>query len=154
MSFFENFYRALIYIGDSLQSLFLLAVRLFWGYQFFETGKGKLSHISDIAHYFASLNIPWPTFSAYLAGTTECIGGLCLILGLASRFVSIPLMITMTTALLTADWDSVKNLFDNPSTLLSAAPFTFLMAALIIFIFGPGYFSIDRLLEKYFGYKK
>lgn len=150
---FRKFYEALIYVGDSLQSLFLLGVRLFWGYQFFQTGKGKLLNIETIADYFASLHIPWPTFSAYMAGTAECLGGLCLIFGFASRLVSLPLICTMFVAFLTADFDALKGAYEEPAKLLSSTPFTFLLAALIIFIFGPGNYSIDRLLERFYGKK-
>ena len=36
----EKFYRWLIALGSALRSPLLLAVRLFWGWQFFLTGKG------------------------------------------------------------------------------------------------------------------
>ena len=38
----EKFYRWLIALGSTLRSPLLLAVRLFWGWQFLLTGKGKL----------------------------------------------------------------------------------------------------------------
>ena len=38
---FKNFYTKLTEVGDSLQSLFLLGVRLFWGYQIFKQGGGS-----------------------------------------------------------------------------------------------------------------
>ena len=47
----------------------------------------------------------------------------------------------------TAEWDVVKGAYENPTQLLSSAPFTFLMAVLIIFVFGPGRYSLDRFLE-------
>lgn len=153
MSFLENFFKALVHIGSVLHSYFLLAVRLLWGFEFFQTGKGKLMHISDITHYFASLNIPWPKFSAYLTGATELIGGICLILGLGSRLVSLPLMVVMVTAYITTDREALLNFFENQTPVLTAAPATFLIALLVIFIFGPGRFSIDRLIENYYSHK-
>lgn len=153
MSFFENFFRGLVHVGSSLHSYFLLAVRLFWGYLFFQTGKGKLLNIDDVAQFFASLNIPWPKLNAYLSGTTECIGGLCLIFGLASRLVSLPLMFLLATAYATAHKDALQTFFENQTPLLTAAPATFFMAALIIFVFGPGRFSLDRLIENHYSHK-
>ncbi|MDQ3115016.1 MAG: hypothetical protein M3Q86_00120 [Verrucomicrobiota bacterium] len=39
----EKLYRWLIAIGNALRSPVLLIIRLFWGWQFFLTGKGKLT---------------------------------------------------------------------------------------------------------------
>lgn len=150
---FKKFYATLVYVGNALQSLFLLGVRLFWGYQFFQTGRGKLLNIEKIATYFDSLNIPFPAVNAYIAGTIECLGGLCLIFGFASRFASLPLICVMCVAFMTADFEALRGAFEEPSKLLSSTPFTFLLAALIIFVFGPGNYSIDRLLERFFGKK-
>lgn len=149
----KRFYACLISLAEYLQSPFLLLVRLFWGYQFFQTGLGKLHHIDSIASYFASLHIPLPLFNAYLVGTIECVGGLCLLVGLASRLVALPLICILITALLTADREAVMTVLSNSKALLSAAPFTFLLAVLLIFIFGPGCYSLDGLIKRY-GMKK
>ncbi len=141
-------YRLLVRAGESLQSPLLLAIRLYWGWQFFETGKGKLMDIPGKTEFFQRLHIPFPKFNVYLAGGTECFGGLLLLAGLGSRLVSIPLIFTMTIAYLTADIDSVKHLFDDPDKFVSAAPFLFMLAAVIVFCFGPGAFSLDWLIAK------
>lgn len=154
MLFLEKFFRGLVSMGSFLHSYFLLAVRLFWGYLFFQTGMGKLIHIDEIISYFSALNIPWPTLNAYLAASTECIGGLCLIFGFAARLASIPLMFTMIIAYLTAHRDTWETFFENQTPVLTALPATFFLAASIIFIFGPGRFSVDRLVENYFSHKK
>jgi len=149
MSIFKRFYLKIISIGNTLQSPFLLAIRLFWGMTFFMTGLGKLMNIDPVIGYFTSLNIPMPAFNAYLASYVECIGGACLFLGIASRLVAIPLMCNMIVAYLTAETQSIVMLFQNPLNFVTRTPFTFLFASLIIFIFGPGIFSIDYLMEKY-----
>jgi len=148
-NFFKGFYLVLIAIGNNLQSLFLLAVRLYWGWQFFITGIGKFSNIEKIADYFRSLHIPFPELNTYLTASTETIGGMCLLLGLASRLVSIPLAFAMSVALATAHIDAVKTIFEDPQNFVSQPPFNFLLAAIIVFIFGPGKFSIDFLLERF-----
>lgn len=150
MKFCKGFYLTLIAIGNFLQSFVLLAIRLFWGYQFFVSGFGKLSNIEHVIEFFKQLHIPMPVFNAYLVGGTECIGGLCLIVGLASRLVSIPLAITMTVALLTARETNGGTIFENPQSIVDQPPFAFLLTAILIFVFGPGKFSIDFLLEKFF----
>ncbi len=44
-------------LGDNLQSILLLIIRLYWGWSFFQTGKGKLMNLDRTASYFATLNI-------------------------------------------------------------------------------------------------
>jgi putative oxidoreductase len=138
----------LISIGTKLQCFLLLAIRLFWGWQFFRTGKGKLMHLDRTAGFFESLNIPLPKVNAILAGTTEAAGGLLLLLGLGSRIVSVPLMFVMVIAYATADQEAVQAIFSDPDKFTSASPFLFLLAALIIFCFGPGKLSLDALLKR------
>jgi putative oxidoreductase len=68
-------YRLLIRMGEKLPSPSLLALRLYWGRQFFLTGQGKLMHIDKVTHFFQNLHIPFPAFNVVLAGGTECIVG-------------------------------------------------------------------------------
>ncbi len=133
-------YRLLIRAGESLQSPLLLAIRLYWGWQFFGTGKGKLMDIANKTEFYQSLHLPFPKFNVYLAGGTECFGGLLLLVGLGSRLVSIPLIFTMTIAYLTADIETVKHIFDDPDKFVSAAPLVFMVASVIVLCFGPGAF--------------
>ena len=57
-------YEALVKAASSFQSVFLMAVRLYWGWQFAQTGWGKLQHIPKVTAFFTSLGIPAPAFSA------------------------------------------------------------------------------------------
>ena len=131
-----------------LQSPLLLVIRLYWGWQFFQTGKGKLMNLDRTAGFFQSLNIPHPHLNAVMAGCTECFGGLCLLLGLGSRILTIPLIFTMSIAYLTAESDALHAFFSDPDKFVSAAPFEFMLAAIIVMVFGPGKFSLDCLLAK------
>jgi putative oxidoreductase len=133
--------------ASSLQSLFLLCIRVHWGWQFFQTGLGKLTHIEKIISFFQSLGIPLPTLNAYLSGTTECLGGLCLLFGFASRLVSLPLIFTMIVAYATAEHEALQSLFSDPDKFTSADPFLFMLTAIIVLIFGPGLISVDTLIR-------
>jgi putative oxidoreductase len=126
----------------------LLAIRLYWGWQFFQTGKGKLMNLDNTTSFFIDLSIPFPTLNAILAGSTECFGGLLLLTGFASRLTAVPLIFTMVVAYLTADRDKVTSLFDDPDAFVTAAPFLFLFAAVIVFTFGPGRFSVDARIGR------
>ena len=67
--------------ATSLQAPFLLAIRLYWGWQFWQSGTGKLADISKVTDYFTSLGIPFPHFNAYFIAYLEAVGGILLILG-------------------------------------------------------------------------
>jgi putative oxidoreductase len=156
----RDWYRAEIRCLSYLQPVLLLALRLYFGWGFFKAGLGKLQHIGNTAEYFAGLDIPLPTLNAYLAGATECFGGLLLLLGAASRVVTIPLIFTMLVAYSTQHIDELRPLWTllndgryNPASFFKAAPFPYLLTALIVLLFGPGAFSIDGLLAWFFDRK-
>jgi putative oxidoreductase len=150
ISFLKSTYFLLIKVGNGLQPLVLLAMRFFWGWFFFSGGRDKLSNIAPIADYFHSLGIPLPELNAYIAGSIECVGGFCLMIGLAARLVSLPLMVVMIVALATAHHEAFANIFTDPLNFTQQTPFNFLFVALLIFIFGPGALSCDALLKRLF----
>lgn len=144
-------YARLLTVANSLQSPLLLFVRLYWGWQFWQTGWGKLQDISKPIAFFTQLGIPFPVFNAWLVALLECVGGILLFVGLASRLISIPLVIDMAVAYITADREALKSFFSEPGKFYAADPYTFLFASLLILIFGPGMFSIDHLIAKHVG---
>src|SRR6266849_8118562 len=126
-----------------LQSPLLLAVRLYWGWQFFQTGLGKLMHMPKVVEFFTSLGIPFPALNAYFVSSLECIGGALLFLSLGSRVIALPLTIDMLVAYITADREALFSIFADPGKFGAADPYTFFFAALFVLIFGPGKISID-----------
>lgn len=152
---FQCGYRLLIKAASYLQSPTLLLMRLYWGWEFFGTGRGKLMNHDKVAGYFQTLHIPAPGFNAWLAGGTECFGGLLLLLGLGSRLVSLPLIFVLIIAYVTAESDALKAIFSDPDKFTGATPFLFLVACVMVLAFGPGVFSLDWILEKkVFGKRK
>src|ERR1700751_628410 len=149
-------YELLAVGATALQSPFLLLLRLYFFWQLFQTGRGKLSNIGKVSEFFASLGIPLPTLNAYFIGSLECFGGLLLIAGLASRPLALLIVIAMIVAYLTADLGAVTKLFripPHPHQFFKGDPFPFLLAALIILAFGPGKISLDALIAKFTGQK-
>jgi putative oxidoreductase len=140
----------LVRAASYLQPVVLLLVRLFWGYQFFLAGKGKLENIERPIEGFTKLGIPLPEFNAYLVGWTECLGGLLLVFGLVSRLVSIPLAFAMCVAMATAHRAELFKLFSDSDAFFGAAPLPFLIASLLILAFGPGKISLDYAIDKLF----
>jgi putative oxidoreductase len=146
MQLVERYYRLLVRVSSSLQSPFLLAVRLYWGWQFMQTGWGKLNDVGKVVQFFTSLGIPAPALNAYFVSVLEFGGGVLLILGLGSRLIALPLVIDMFVAYLTADREALFSIISNPDKFMGVAPFTFLIASLVVLIFGPGRVSADALL--------
>jgi putative oxidoreductase len=134
-----------------LQPWFLLAVRLYWGWQFVQTGWGKLHNLDHVTQFFISLNIPAPHASAILCGSAEFFGGIFLILGLLSRLTAFVLFINMTVAYWTGDRVALGSIFSDPGKFYAADPYTFWFAALLILIFGPGALALDLLLRRRWG---
>ena len=131
-----------------LRSPVLLVLRVFWGWQFVQTGWGKLMNLERTAGFFANLGIPVPHANAVLAGGTECLGGCLLVLGLYARLASVPLMVTMLVAYATAEKAALAAITSDPDKFTAAAPFLFLLVTVIVLAFGPGTFSLDRLLNR------
>jgi len=133
-----------------LQSPLLLAVRLYWGWQFAQTGWGKLHNLAKITSFFANLNIPFPAVNAHFISGLEFFGGILLILGLGSRLIGLLLAGNMLVAYWTADHEALTSIFSDPGKFYVADPYTFLFTSVMILIFGAGLFSVDTLLAKRF----
>ena len=142
----EKLYRLLIAAAASLQSPFLLAVRLYWGWQFCQDGYGKLTHLEKVTEFFGSLGLPAPGMTAAFVGGLELLGGVLLILGLGSRLISLLLTGNMLMAFVTADREALFSVFSDPDKFYGAAPYTYLFAVVIVLIFGPGAFSLDAVI--------
>lgn len=96
-------------IIDKLQGLDFLApllIRIFLGPIMIYAGLSKLNDVQGTTWWFENtLGLPFPELMVYLAGGTEFLGGIALLIGFAVRWFAIPLMITMVVAATTAHWD-------------------------------------------------
>ena len=144
----DRAYAIFVLSATSLQSLFLLFVRLYWGWQFWQTGWGKLHNLPHVIEFFTNLGIPAPALNAYFVSSLECFGGILLAVGLGSRILAFMFTIDMIVAYVTADRAALLSIFSKPDDFVAATPFPFLMASLIILIFGPGRFALDYLIER------
>jgi len=131
-------------LASRLQTPLLFLLRVYWGVAFAQTGWGKLTHLDRTTEFFSSLNLPAPKLNAIAAGSTELLGGALLTLGLFARPAAVPLTFTMIVAYLTADRDAVQAIFSDTDKFTSAAPFLFLLVALLVLAFGPGKWSLDH----------
>ena len=152
---FATGYEALCLVLNSLRSPLLLSIRLYWGWQFWTDGWGKLTHLEKVTEFFTSLGMPAPGTTALLVALVELIGGILFAAGLGSRLVSLVLFINMTMAFLSVpdDRTNFSHIFSKSEDFYGASPYTYWFAALLIMILGPGLFAVDTLVGRWYGRK-
>jgi putative oxidoreductase len=146
----KKLYNLFFYYVAFGQSPFLLFVRLYWGYQLIQSGWGKLHHLDKVTEFFTSLNLPIPAQTAVAISCLEFFGGIFLAIGLLSRLTSLALTINLIVAYITADREALFSIFSDPDKFYAAAPYTFLVASVVVLLFGPGKFAVDILLNRWF----
>ena len=140
----KNKYFEIVKSLENLKSIPLLLLRLILAYGFFGPAKMKLGNIEGIINWFESINIPLPALNAYMATGTEALGVLLLVLGLGTRLISIPLIITMIVAIVTVH---LPNGFEAGSNGFEI-PLYYMIMLFTLVIFGSGKFSVDYFLTK------
>jgi putative oxidoreductase len=133
-------------------------LRVIVGIGFFTHGYAKLSKGPEgFIKLLHQLGVPAPEVMAWLAIITEVLGGVALIIGAFVSIVSIPLIITMLTALFTIHYkygySSIKTIgldADGPKFGPPGYEINLLyIGALIMLIFiGAGKLSIDSIIAK------
>jgi len=82
-----------------------LLLRIYLAPIFIIAGAGKLADLENTANFFGEyLGLPFPDLMAVIAGGTEFFGGIAILIGFATRWFSVPLMVTMVVAAVTAHW--------------------------------------------------
>jgi putative oxidoreductase len=72
-----------------------------------------------------------------------------LLLGAASRIITIPLIFTMLVAYATAHSEQLHAFWSNTPQFFKAPPFPYLYTIIVVLLFGPGRFSVDAVLKWY-----
>lgn len=125
-------------------SLPLLIMRLVLAYGFYHAAKMKWADINAIVGWFQQAKFPVPLVSAYLVAIFEALGVLCLLLGLFTRLITIPLMIIMLVAIFAVHWPNGFEAGNNGFEI----PLYYLVMLFTLFIMGPGIISVDHALGK------
>lgn len=85
-----------------------LALRLYLVPVFWVAGTNKLDGMDNVIAWFGNpdwgLGLPFPTLLAWLAVGSEVLGAIALLIGLGTRWFSIPLMVTMLVAAFSVHW--------------------------------------------------
>jgi len=85
-----------------------LALRLYLAPVFWVAGMNKVRSFDNTVAWFGNadwgLGLPFPWLMAFLATATEVVGAVLLLLGLGTRWVSLPLMVVMVVAATQVHW--------------------------------------------------
>jgi putative oxidoreductase len=137
----------------------IIIIRLMAGAVFFFEGILKFVYINQGAGRFTKLGFPFPEITAHTIATGEIIGGLLLIFGLFTRFVSFYFILQMIVAILST---KISLYFGNSPLPLPAVPpkigfwavehesrsdYSQIMACLFLLIEGAGRISIDFIIS-------
>ena len=138
--------RLVLRVSSTLRWLPPTVTRLTLGWVFIESGWGKLHSLPKVIAYFGELGIPAPQFQAPLAAGTEFVCGLLLLLGLATRVASLPLIGTMIVAIITARRADLNGISD----LFGFIEYLYIVLCLWLGAYGAGPISLDAIFAKRF----
>jgi putative oxidoreductase len=142
-------------VADSLNTFDWVAnffLRLSIGFMFFSGAVGKLGDLGKFTAMFNGLGIPGAPVVAPAVAIVELVGGVALMLGLATRATSLVLALDMAGALMTdigpglaekyaSVWSFLSNLFYSPEWLLTGVLLFFVCV-------GAGSASLDARIDR------
>jgi putative oxidoreductase len=124
----------------------VVILQVFLGFIFVIHGAQKLGAfqgpgVAGLAVSFAKLGLAPAPFWAWVVTLTEFVGGLCILVGFLTRFWAAGLVIDMTVAVFKAHYPTF---FWGRGGL--EFPMTLGIIALVIFLTGPSFVSVDRMI--------
>ena len=141
---FKNIFGEMSVLLSYPKHLFILASRFVISYGFAKPALAKLSDMHATASWFASISIPFPTFTAYLVSGIETIGIVLLVLGLFTRQISILLAIVMIGAIVFVHEPHGFSVTNNGIEI----PLYYMLFLFIFASFGGGKYALDAILFK------
>jgi len=132
-----------------LKDLPPLLFRIVLAYGFYGPAMMKLKNFNGIVEWFSGMGMPLPKLNAFLATGTETAGFVLIFLGLATRLISIPLMVVMIVAIITVHLGNGFEAGNNGFEI----PIYYLLMLFSLLITGPGKISLDALITKLYNKK-
>lgn len=103
-------YKFIYPLSAPASDLASLLLRLYLAPIFWMAGMSKFNSFESTVEWFGNsewgLGLPLPWLMAFLATATELVGAALLTLGLFTRLISIPLIITMLVAIISVHWEN------------------------------------------------
>jgi uncharacterized membrane protein YphA (DoxX/SURF4 family) len=123
----------------------IIIIRLMVGLVFLSEGIQKFLFADSVgAGRFEKIGIPHPEIMGPFVGTTEIVFGTLVVLGLFTRFVAIPLLCVILTAIATT---KIPMLLEKGFWIMaheSRTDFSMLMGLIFILVVGGGSLSLDQ----------
>jgi putative oxidoreductase len=133
-----------LHVAERAAFLGPLIARLTLGVAFVGSGWGKIHNLDKVTEFFTELGIPAPHAQAVFVSWVELVCGALVLLGLATRLASIPLICTMVVALITAKAEEIAGVSD----LVGTIELTYIALSLWLTVSGAGALSLDRVLAR------
>jgi putative oxidoreductase len=135
-------------VAATTSDFILLVGRILLGWIFVRSGYGKMFDIPAYAATFSGRGLP--TFLAYIAVPAEFFGGIALILGLATRYVVLVMIIFMLVATFSSHryWEFTDVAARRAQDSSFYKNLAMLGGFLFLFVIGPGPFSVDAWLRR------
>ncbi len=107
---YYRFHHWLFNSAKHLSGIPPLLFRILLFFPLYEAGTRKFANFEDTAAWFGNpewgLGLPFPEVMTFLAASAETVGAICILIGFATRWAAIPLMVTMIVAAMTVHWDN------------------------------------------------
>lgn len=133
------------YCRDRVISFLILVLRVFFGVLFFMHGLDKLTNFNQLSYTYPSVFGLGSYMTLMLSVFTEFACSLFLISGLLVRIAVIPMIAAMAVAF-----------FDVHDAMMPEGELAliYLILFIILYVVGPGRYSIDYVIDKRFQDKK
>jgi len=141
---FKNILGEISVLFSYPKHLFILAGRLLLAYGFAKPALLKLNDMHATSEWFASMSIPFPSFTAYLVSGIETMGIVLLILGLFTRQISLLLSFVMMGAIAFVHESHGFSVANNGIEI----PLYYMLFLFIFATFGGGKYAFDNVLFK------
>ena len=136
-------------IAASASDVLLLVGRVLLGWIFLTSAWAKFMNMGGYVTYLTNLKVPNPGFFSWIGAPVEFLIGITLILGFATRYAALLclLFLIVATALAHRYWEypAAQVMAQYNNFLKNLAIFG---GALLLFVSGPGRYSVDRALSK------
>ncbi|MNK23672.1 putative oxidoreductase CatD [compost metagenome] len=128
----------------------IIIIRLMVGAVFLSEGIQKFLFPAELgAGRFERIGLPVPEFLGTLVGLFEILCGALLLLGLATKLASIPVIIIMLVAIATTKGVVLREEGFWPMMHGSRTDWAMLLGSLFLLLKGGGRWSVDRIIEKH-----
>ncbi|WP_277962683.1 DoxX family protein [Pseudomonas sp. RIT-To-2] len=130
---------------DRQKDLIILIARILLMYLFVTSGWTKLTNFSMIEGYFASVGVPAPSIATIIAIVMEFFVGIALVVGFFTRpLAALMALFVLGTAFLGHHFWSMPEPDKTANMLHFYKNLSIMGGLLLLSVFGPGRFSIDK----------